>query len=558
MGQSQGTALTRINSFMRKILITAGLPYANGPIHLGHMVEYIQADIWARFQKMIGNDCLYVCGDDAHGTPIMLKAQQEGITPEELVTRIHKEHSEDLANFLIDFDNFYITHAPENKELTEKIYQSLLKNDAIEKQEIEQAYDPVKEMFLPDRFIKGECPCCGAKNQYGDNCEACGSTYLTCELKNPISAISGAVPIQKKSEHYFFRLEKYTKELEKFINSGAVSPEIKNKINEWFKEGLKSWDISRDAPYFGFQIPNTHDKYFYVWLDAPIGYIASFNNLCSKRKDLTFSDYWENSKNTELYHFIGKDIFYFHTLFWPAILMSAGLRTPSGIFVHGFLTINGEKLSKSRGVFITAKDYLKYLDPEYLRYYFAAKLSNGINDIDFSLEDFRSRTNSDLVGKVINIASRCARFINDKFDGKLSKEISEPELFADFASAGVHIAEAFENREYSQAIREIMLLADRTNQYIDEKKPWALAKQEGKEQEIQNVCSMGLNLFRTIITYLKPILPKTALNVEDFLNIPPLNWAAVNAPLIDHRINEFKPLMQRIEKEKIDSLLRRC
>lgn len=536
---------------MRKILITAGLPYANGPIHLGHLTEYVQADIWARFQKMQGNDCLYICGDDAHGTPIMLKAQQEGITPEELVTRIHQEHAQDFADFLIAFDNFYITHSPESKELTEQVYQQLVKNDDIEKRQIEQAYDPIKEMFLPDRFIKGECPRCGARDQYGDSCEVCGATYTTSELKNPYSVVSGSPPIQKTSEHYFFRLEKYTDILKQYINSDAISSEIKNKINEWFKEGLKQWDISRDAPYFGFTIPNVPNKYFYVWLDAPIGYIASFKNLCSKRKDLNFDAYWKDSTQTELYHFIGKDIFYFHTLFWPAVLTGAGFRKPNGIFVHGFLTINNQKLSKSRGIFITAKDYLKYLDPEYLRYYFASKLSSGINDIDLNLEDLCTKINSDLVGKVINIASRCARFINDKFDGKLSPELSEPELFEDFASAGMHIAEAFEKREYHQAIREIMFLADRTNQYIDDQKPWVLAKQEGQEQKVQSVCSLGLNLFRTIMIYLKPILPKTANNVEEFLNIPPLDWAAAKAPLLDHKINAFKPLMQRIEKEKI-------
>jgi methionyl-tRNA synthetase len=539
---------------MRKILITAGLPYANGPIHLGHLVEYVQADIWARFQKIYGNDCLYICGDDAHGTPIMLKAEQEGLTPEKLIAHIHQEHASDLANFLVSFDNFYITHSSENKELTEEVYKCLLANNDIEKRHISQAYDPIKKMFLPDRFVKGECPCCGAKNQYGDNCEACGSTYLTSELKNPISAISGAIPIQKTSEHYFFRLEKYTSMLQQWIDSDAVQPEIKNKINEWFKEGLKSWDISRDAPYFGFAIPGTENKYFYVWLDAPIGYIASFKNLCSQRQDLNFDDYWKNSDQTELYHFIGKDIFYFHVLFWPAILTSANFRKPNAIFVHGYLTINNQKLSKSRGLFITAKDYLKYLDPEYLRYYFAAKLSSHIDDIDLSLEDFRTRINSDLVGKVINIASRCAKFINNQFNSTLSAELSEPKLFEEFAKTGDHIAKLFEQREYSQAVREIMLLADRANAYIDEKKPWSLAKQEGQEIAIQDICSMGLNLFRTIMIYLKPILPKTAINVEDFLDIPPQNWQSSKTPLLDHKINEFKPLMQRIEKEKIATL----
>lgn len=540
---------------MRKILITGALPYANGAIHLGHLAEYIQADIWARFQRMIGNDCIYICGDDAHGTPVMLKAQQEGITPEELVARIHREHSRDLADFLIAFDNFYTTHSSENKELTETIYRRLIANDDIEIREISQAYDPVKEMFLPDRFIKGECPRCGAKNQYGDNCETCGATYSTSELKNPFSVISGARPIQKNSEHYFFRLEKYTAILKQYINSEAIAPEIKNKINEWFKEGLKQWDISRDAPYFGFAIPNTLQKYFYVWLDAPIGYMASFKNLCHKRQNLNFVDYWNNNKETELYHFIGKDIFYFHTLFWPALLTSAGFRMPNAIFVHGYLTINGEKLSKSRGIFITAQKYLQYLEPEYLRYYFAAKLNSSINDIDLNLEDFRTKINSDLIGKIINIASRCAKFINNKFDNMLSSALAEEKLFNEFIYQGENIALLFERREYSNAIREIMQLADRANRYIDEKKPWVLVKQEGREQEVQNVCSTGLNLFRILMSYLKPILPKTAMNIEDFLNIPPLDWSSMKKPLLNHKINEFKPLMQRIEKEKIEALL---
>jgi methionyl-tRNA synthetase len=541
---------------MRKILVTSGLPYANGPIHLGHLVEYIQTDIWVRFQKLSGNNCIYICGDDAHGTPIMLSADKQGISPEELIAKIKIAHEADFAGFNIEFDNYYTTHSPENQELASAIYQKLQANNDIETKTIEQAYDPVKNMFLPDRFIKGECPCCGAQDQYGDNCEACGSTYLSMELKNPISVVSGVPPIKKQSEHYFFKLEKYQTMLRDWINNkDNLSPEIANKLNEWLDSGLKSWDISRDAPYFGFPIPGTTNKFFYVWLDAPIGYIAGFKNLCATHPDLDFSDYWGVNAKAELYHFVGKDIIYFHALFWPAILTSAGMRKPTSIFTHGFLTVKGQKMSKSRGTFITARAYLDNLNPEFLRYYFAAKLTNRIDDLDLNFDDFMQKVNSELVGKVVNIASRCAKFINQNFANQLSIELSEPELFSKFVKAGAQISKLYENREFSQAIRETIALADLVNQYIDEHKPWAIAKQEPNSPEIQAICTMGLNLFRLLMIYLKPVLPVMTKAVEEFLNIPALTWQDINQPLLNHAVNEFKPLMQRVEKEKIVSLM---
>jgi methionyl-tRNA synthetase len=541
---------------MRKILVTSGLPYANGPIHLGHLVEYIQTDIWVRFQKLIGNNCIYVCGDDAHGTPIMLSADKQGITPEELIAQIKVAHEADFAGFNIEFDNYYTTHSPENQALANEIYQKLQANGDIEIKVIEQAYDPIKNMFLPDRFIKGECPRCGAKDQYGDSCEVCGATYTPLELKNPVSVVSGATPIQKQSEHYFFKLEKYQTMLRDWINNkNNLSPEIANKLNEWLDGGLKQWDISRDAPYFGFPIPGTTDKFFYVWLDAPIGYMAAFKNLCSKKPELDFNEYWSNKATSELYHFVGKDIIYFHALFWPAILTSAGLRKPTSIFTHGFLTVNGQKMSKSRGTLFTARAYLENLNPEYLRFYFAAKLNNRIEDLDLNFDDFTQKVNSELVGKIVNIASRCAKFINQNFANQLGAELSEPKLFAKFINAGTELNKLYENREFSQVIREIIALADLVNQYIDEHKPWAIAKQEPNSAEVQKICTMGLNLFRLLIIYLKPILPTMAKAVEEFLNIPPLTWQDNKQPLLNHKINEFKPLMQRIDKNKIDELV---
>ncbi len=538
----------------RHLLVTSALPYANGAIHLGHLVEYIQTDIWVRFQKMQGHETIYVCADDAHGTPIMLRAQNEGISPEELVARTDREHRADFADFHVEFDNYHSTHSEENRQLAETIYGRLKDAGHIHSRTIKQAYDPLKEMFLPDRFIKGECPRCGAADQYGDNCEVCGATYSPTELKNPVSVISGATPIEKESEHYFFKLGDFEAMLQAWTQGKHTQPEIANKLNEWFEAGLQDWDISRDAPYFGFEIPDAPGKYFYVWLDAPIGYMASFKQYCD-RHGIDFNAWWDKDSKHEVFHFIGKDIAYFHTLFWPAMLAGSGYRTPTAVFCHGFLTVNGQKMSKSRGTFITARTYLEQLNPEYLRYYFAAKLGNGIDDIDLNLEDFQQRVNSDLVGKVVNIASRCAGFINKKFAGQLSGKIAEPELYARFVEASDRIAALYENREFSHAVREIMALADHANQYIDTQKPWVLAKESGKEQQVQDVCSMGLNLFRVLITYLKPVLPKLAVASEAFLNIDPLRWKDVRTPLTTHTINTFKPLMTRVEKDKVDAMV---
>jgi len=539
---------------IRKILVTSALPYANGPIHLGHLVEYIQTDIWVRFQKLQGHDCTYVCADDAHGTPIMLRAQQEGISPEELIEAIGREHRADFADFHIGFDNYHSTHSEENRELAELVYRRHLAAGHISTRTITQAYDPEKQMFLPDRFIKGECPRCGAADQYGDNCEACGATYSPTELKNAVSAVSGARPVERESLHYFFRLADFENMLRDWTTAGHLQPEVANKLGEWFADGLREWDISRDAPYFGFRIPDTEDKYFYVWLDAPIGYMASFRNLC-ERSGCDFDAYWGRDSSAELYHFIGKDIIYFHALFWPAMLAGAGMRTPTAVFAHGFLTVDGQKMSKSRGTFIRARTYLDHLNPEYLRYYFAAKLGSGVDDIDLNLEDFVARVNSDLVGKVVNIASRCAGFINKRFAGRLSGECTEPGLYADFVAEGAAIAADYEQREFSHALRKIMALADRANQYIDANKPWVLAREEGREQAVQDVCSVGLNLFRVLITYLQPVLPAMAQSAEVFLNTGPLRWDAVATPLTGHDINAFQPLMTRVEQEKIDAML---
>lgn len=539
----------------RQILVTSALPYANGSIHIGHLVEYIQTDIWVRFLKMQGHQCTYVCADDAHGTPIMLRAQNEGITPEELIAATDKEHRADFAEFNVNFDNFHSTHSDENREIAETIYKRLRDAGHIEKRTIKQAYDPEKEMFLPDRFIKGTCPKCSAEDQYGDNCEVCGATYAPTDLKNPVSAVSGATPIDKESEHYFFKLADFEGMLREWTKGDHTQSAISNKLNEWFESGLQSWDISRDAPYFGFEIPDAPGKFFYVWLDAPMGYMASFKNLCDKRDDLNFDDYWKADSEHELYHFIGKDIAYFHTLFWPAVLSGSNFRTPTAVFCHGFLTVNGQKMSKSRGTFIKARTYLDNLNPEYLRYYFAAKLSNGIEDLDLNLDDFIQRVNSDLVGKVVNIASRCAGYIKKKCDGQLSATCSDTALYESFVQAGDKIAELYEQREYSHAVREIMALADKANQYIDEQKPWALAKEEGKEQQVQDIYSVGINLFRVLMTYLKPVLPVMAEASESFLNIDALKWSDVATPLTTHEINKFKPLMTRVEQEKVDALI---
>lgn len=538
----------------RKMLVTSALPYANGPLHLGHLVEHIQTDVWVRTHKMLGIECISVCGDDAHGTPIMLKAEQLGITPEELTARMKKSHEQDFAAFQIEYDCYHTTHSKENQELAGEIYQRLQSRGDIIKKTIHQAFDPVKQMFLPDRYVKGTCPKCDASDQYGDNCEVCGATYAPTELKDAVSAISGAAPIEKESEHYFFDLPRYETLLKEWTRQGHLQTEVANKLDEWFESGLKQWDISRDAPYFGFRIPDTQDKYFYVWLDAPIGYMASFKKYCDEQ-GISFAEFWSADSDAELYHFVGKDIIYFHALFWPAILSGSGHRLPTAVFAHGFLTINGQKMSKSRGTFIEAGRYLEYLNPEYLRYYFAAKLNGRVDDLDLNFDDFTSRINSDLVGKVVNIASRCAGFINKRFEGTLSEALSEQGLYDALLSQRESIVNAYIKRDYAQAIRMIMECADRVNQYIDAQKPWVMAKDPERLPEVQKVCSMGLNLFRILMTYLKPVLPQMAMAAERFLNCEPLAWASIDKPLVAHGIHSFSPLITRVEKEKIEAML---
>ena len=542
------------NTTTREILVTSALPYANGSIHIGHMLEYIQTDIWVRFQRHIGNTCHYVCADDAHGTAIMLRAEQEGITPEQLIANVQAEHEQDFSNFNVSFDNFYSTHSSENREFSEYINKACEAKGHIASRNITQAFDPEKQLFLADRFIKGTCPKCKTEDQYGDNCEACGATYSPADLIKPKSAISGAIPVQKDSTHLFFKLPDFEKLLKDWTRSGSLQSEIANKLAEWLDSGLQEWDISRDAPYFGFEIPGQENKFFYVWLDAPIGYMASFKNLCDRTAGLDFDYYWNKNSSTELYHFIGKDIINFHGLFWPAMLYAAEFRTPTAVYAHGFLTVNGQKMSKSRGTFIKAGTYLRHLHPEYLRYYFAAKLNNKVDDLDLNLEDFVQRVNSDLVGKVVNIASRSAGFISKKFNGKLSTAVSEPELLNAFASEQHTIAEHYENREFGKAIKAIMALADQANQYIADKEPWVLAKQEGSEQQVQDICSTGLNMFRMLMIYLKPVLPMMTENAANFLN-DDLSWSGLNTPLVSHGIEKFKPLMTRIEASQIEAML---
>lgn len=537
----------------RDILVTHALIYANGVPHLGHLVGAIQSDIWVRLQKMLGHHCIFISGSDSHGTPIMIQAAKMNTTPEALIEEMHAQQTRDFADFYVDFDNYYPTHSPENKALVTQIFQRHLAKGNISKRTIKQLFDPVEKMFLPDRYIKGTCPNCGAADQYGDNCEVCGATYSPMDLKNPYSTLSGAKPITKESEHYFFDLENYTDFLQSWTRRGHLQQQVIHKLDEWFKAGLREWDISRDAPYFGFAIPGEKDKYIYVWLDAPVGYMASFKNF-GDSNGLDFEKYWGKDSDVELYHFIGKDIIYFHALFWPAILTGADFRTPSAIFVNGFLTIEGQKMSKSRGTFIKARTYLDHLQPEYLRYYYAAKLNDRIEDIDLHFEDFVQRINADLVGKFINIASRCASFLTKYFDGKLSAHCAEPELFQQFSKAGDEIALKWEKMEFSQAIRQIMALADRANQYIDEKKPWAMIKTDEQQQAVQEVCSMGLNFFRVLMIYLKPVLPQTARNVEAFLQIAPLQWADKDTPLLNHTIHEFLPLLNRIDPKQIEAL----
>lgn len=539
----------------RKILVTSALPYANGSIHLGHMVEYIQTDIWVRFQKMRGNQAIYVCADDAHGSAIMLRAEKEGITSEQLIDNVRAEHTNDFADFLVDFDNYHSTHSPENQALSSLIYTRLRDAGHIATRPVTQYFDPDKQMFLADRFIKGTCPKCAAEDQYGDNCEVCGATYAPTELKNPKSAISGATPVLKESLHYFFKLPDFDAMLKQWTRSGALQESVANKIAEWLDAGLQQWDISRDAPYFGFEIPDAPGKYFYVWLDAPIGYMASFQNLCARRPELDFDAYWAKDSSAELYHFIGKDIVNFHALFWPAMLEGAGFRKPTALNVHGYLTVNGQKMSKSRGTFIKARTYLDHLDPEYLRYYYASKLSRSVDDLDLNLEDFVQKVNSDLVGKVVNIASRCAGFIHKGNGGRLVAENAAPELFAEFASAAPSIAEAYENRDFARAMREIMALADRANAWIADKAPWALNKQDGKQAEVQAICAAGVNLFRQLVIFLKPVLPNLAAAAEQFLNVAPLSWNDHQVLLADHDLNPFNPLMTRIDPVKIDAMI---
>ena len=538
----------------RKILVTSALPYANGSIHLGHMLEYIQTDMWVRFQKHRGNQCTYVCADDAHGSAIMLRAEKEGITPEQLIANVQAEHSADFAEFLVDFDNFHSTHAEENRELSSAIYIKLREAGHIATRSITQYFDPEKKMFLADRFIKGTCPKCGAEDQYGDNCEKCGATYAPTDLKNPKSAISGATPVLKDSEHFFFKLPDFDAMLKSWTRSGALQDAVANKIAEWLDAGLQQWDISRDAPYFGFEIPDAPGKYFYVWLDAPIGYMASFKNLCARRPELDFDAYWAKDSTAELYHFIGKDIVNFHALFWPAMLEGAGYRKPTAINVHGYLTVNGQKMSKSRGTFIKARTYLDHLSPEYLRYYYASKLGRGVDDLDLNLEDFVQKVNSDLVGKVVNIASRCAGFIHKGNAGVLVEGNAAPELTEAFLAAAPSIAEAYEARDFARAMREIMGLADRANAWIADKAPWAMAKMEGKQDEVQAVCALGINLFRQLIIFLKPVLPVLAADAEAFLNVEPLTWDDHRVLLANHQLNAFKPLMTRIDPVKVQAM----
>ena len=538
----------------RRILVTSALPYANGDLHLGYMLEAIQTDIWVRFHKMMGNECHYVCADDAHGTPIMLKANEMGIEPETLIEQVRIRHQADLNDFHIDFSQYHSTHSEENREISELIYNRLNDSGYIKKRVISQSFDPEKEMFLPDRYIKGECPKCGADDQYGDNCEVCGATYSTTEIKNARSVMSGATPIEKDSEHYFFDLPQFENKLKDWTKAGHLQEQVSNKLAEWFEQGLQQWDISRDSPYFGFKIPGTEDKYFYVWLDAPIGYMASFKKLCDN-SELNFDDFFNKDSDTELYHFIGKDIVYFHALFWPATLMGSDFRTPNAVFAHGFLSVNGQKMSKSRGTFIQARTYLDNLDAEYLRYYYASKLTAKIDDIDLNLEDFKQRVNSDLVGKVVNIASRSASFVVKKYDKELSSDCVDKDLYKEFVETGSDIAKHYEARNFNQAMRLIMKLADKANQYIDEKKPWQLAKVEGSEREVHEITSLAINLFKVLMTYLKPVLPEMAKRSEEFLNLETLAWSNIETPLTNHKINKFKPLMTRIEDEQIGQMI---
>jgi methionyl-tRNA synthetase len=539
----------------RNILVTSALPYANGSIHMGHLIEYIQTDIWVRYQKLQGHNCHYVCAADAHGTPIMIKAREEDITPEKLVADIATKQHQDLANFNVEFDNFYTTNSDENKNLVEEIYTTLKEKNHIYTKDIDQAFDTKENMFLPDRFIQGTCPKCAAKEQYGDACESCGATYSPNELIDPISSLSNSKPIWKKSEHFFFKLSNFENELKEWIKTSGLHKNITNKLAEWFEMGLKDWDISRDDPYFGFKIPGTESKYFYVWLDAPIGYLASFLNLCHKKDGLDFNSYFKKDSNYELYHFIGKDIVYFHTLFWPAVLEGANIRKPTSVFAHGFLTINGKKMSKSRGTFINAKTYLDNLDPNFIRYYYASKLGPSMEDIDLNMDDFVARVNSDLVGKLINIASRCSGFINKNFDGKLASQLDDTDLFDIFSKSSQSIANHYEVREYSKAMKQIMQLADKANRYIEEKKPWVMIKNDEQAKDVQMVCTQGLNLFRLLMIYLSPVLPKIADEVKIFFGENNWQWTDTKDPILGKNITKYKALLLRAEKKKVDNMM---
>ena len=543
-----------MKNIKRNMIVTSALPYANGSIHMGHLVEYIQTDIWVRFQKLKGHNCFYICAADAHGTPIMIKADEEGIKPEDLVKQISKEQYKDLNDFGVNFDNFYSTHSPENKKLAEDIFKTLKKNDHIYTKEIEQAYDEEKKMFLPDRFIKGVCPKCKSEDQYGDACENCGATYNPNELIDPFSTLSSSKPVWKKSKHYFFKLNNFEKSLKEWIKQSNLHKSISNKLSEWFEAGLQDWDISRDEPYFGFKIPGESKKYFYVWLDAPIGYLASFLNFAEKSQ-IEYDSYFNSESKYELFHFIGKDIVYFHTLFWPAVLEGANIRKPTSVFAHGFLTINGKKMSKSRGTFINARTYLNLLDPSFIRYYYAAKLGPSMEDIDLNTGDFVARVNSDLIGKLINIASRCSGFINKQFNNELSEILDDFDLYNQFIEKSEDISNHFENREYSKAMRQVMLLADSANRYIEEKKPWIMIKNIDERDEVQKVCTQGINLFRILMIYLSPVIPKISDGVVELLNEKKWKWNDISQPLLGTKIKKFKPLLTRIENEKVEKMM---
>lgn len=539
----------------RKIFVTCALPYANGSIHLGHMLEHIQADIWVRYQRLKGNQIYFVCADDTHGTPIMIKSKQLGITPEEMLKAVAVEHKQDFDGFEISFDNYYSTHSEENRFFSNSIYKKLKERGYIASRTISQLFDPEKKMFLPDRFVKGTCPKCKAPDQYGDNCEVCGATYSPTELINPYSAVSGAKPELKQTEHFFFDLPQFEPVLKDWIKTGAIPEEMANKLNEWFEAGLQQWDITRDAPYFGFEIPDQPGKYFYVWLDAPIGYFGSFKNYCDRVKNVDFDEFTSTGSNCEMYHFIGKDILYFHSLFWPAMLSGAGYRMPTKLFIHGYVTVNGAKMSKSKGTFIKAATFLKHFPAETLRYYYAAKSNAKIDDLDLNLEDFIARVNSDLVNKVVNLASRTANFITRKFAGRLAPSLTEDQIFGEFRNATASIENAYENREYARAVREIMRLADLANKYVDDTAPWVLAKDPAKDAELHQVCTNALNMFKILLTYLKPIIPSLVKASEDFLGVT-LNWNEACDPLTDREINPFKPLFKRIEQKQVDEMIK--